>query len=178
MTDATPKVARCFNHVAFPTADTAATMRFYTEVLGMRLAGAVRPDRDGTTSESEPSLHTFFATESGECIAFFEVPGFQPAPFADGAPLFTRHVAFGVEGEDQLLSWKRRLRALGIEVRGVVDHQGLWRSIYFMDPNGLVLELTFQTRALAANDAERAAEIVAEWERDHARRSPSRSSRD
>jgi glyoxylase I family protein len=162
-----PTLARNFNHIAFPTADTEATCRFYTEVLGMKLVGAIRPDREGTTEEQHPHIHTFFATASGECLAFFEIPGFKPEPNKDGAPVFTRHIAFGVESEEQLLTWRRRLRELGVEVSGVVDHQGVWKSIYFRDPNQLVLELTFQSRALADTDAEEAAAMVSEWNATH-----------
>ena len=37
-----PKVARALNHVAYPTTDTGATYRFYTEILGFKLVAAVR----------------------------------------------------------------------------------------------------------------------------------------
>jgi glyoxylase I family protein len=159
--------ARHFNHIAFPTADTAATVRFYTEVLGMKLVGAVRPDLAHTTEEVQPHIHTFFGTGSGECIAFFEIPGFRPEPNKDGAPFFTRHVAFGVDSEGEMLEWRRRLREQGVEVSKVVDHDGLWKSIYFPDPNGLLLEITFQTRPLGDDDAASAARMVEDWNRDH-----------
>ena len=113
--------ARNFNHIAFPTADTAATCRFYTEVLGFKLVGAVRPDLAETTGETHPHIHTFFGTASGECIAFFEIPGFRPQPNKDGAPTFTRHVAFGVDSEEEMLAWRRTLRDKKIEVSKVVD---------------------------------------------------------
>lgn len=159
--------ARHFNHIAFPTADTEATCRFYTEVLGMQLVGAVRPDIAETTGEIHPHIHTFFGTASGECIAFFEIPGFRPQPNKDGAPVFTRHVAFGVDSEQEMLDWRKRLKGAGVDVSKVVDHDGLWKSIYFPDPNGLLLEITFQTRPLGPDDAARAAEMVEEWKRTH-----------
>jgi len=162
------KPARYFNHIAFPTSDTAATCRFYSEVLGMKLVGAVRPDLAHTTGELQPHIHTFFGTGSGECIAFFEIPGFRPQPNKDGAPVFTRHVAFGVDSEEEMLAWRRRLKEKGVEVSKVVDHDGLWKSIYFPDPNGLLLEITFQTRPLGAADAAAAERMVAEWNRTHA----------
>ncbi|HEY2775483.1 MAG TPA: VOC family protein [Candidatus Binatia bacterium] len=159
--------ARNFNHIAFPTADTAATCRFYTEVLGLKLVGAVRPDQAGTTREVHPHIHTFFGTGSGECIAFFEVPGFRPEPNKDGAPDFTRHVAFGVDSEKDMLDWQKTLRERGVEVSQVIDHDGLWKSIYFRDPNHLLLEITFQTRPLGEADAIKAAGMVEEWNRTH-----------
>ena len=161
------KPARHFNHIAFPTADTAATCRFYTEVLGMKLVGAVRPDLAETTPETHPHIHTFFGTDSGECIAFFEIPGLRPQPNKDGAPFFTRHVAFGVDSEEEMLRWQRKLRAAGVDVSKVVDHDGIWRSVYFPDPNGLLLEITFQTRPLGSLDAANAQRMVDEWCRTH-----------
>ncbi|MFN2425067.1 MAG: VOC family protein [Candidatus Binatia bacterium] len=157
--------ARHFNHIAFPTMDTAATCRFYTEVLGMKLVGAVRPDVAGTTEEDHPHIHTFFSTTSGECIAFFEIPGFRPKPNKDGAPVFTRHVAFGVDTEQEMLDWRSRLRREGVDVSAVVDHGGIWKSIYFPDPNGLLLEITFQARPLGPDDAASAERMVEEWNR-------------
>ena len=161
------KAARNFNHIAFPTADTAGTCRFYTEVLGMKLVGAVRPDLAETTGETHPHIHTFFATSSGECIAFFEIPGFRPEPNKDRAPAFTRHIAFGVDSEQEMLDWRRRLHDGGIDVSKVVDHGGIWKSIYFPDPNGLLLEITFQARALGEGDAASAAAMVEDWNRTH-----------
>ena len=49
-----------------------------------------------------------------------------------------------------------RLLDEGVEVRGVIDHEGIWNSIYFFDPNGVRLELTYQSRALTDEDAARA----------------------
>ena len=40
-----------------------------------------------------------------------------------------------------------------MEVLGVTDHEGIWKSIYFFDPNGIRLELTYQTRPLNEQDA-------------------------
>src|SRR5207247_4010692 len=42
-----PRIAIRLNHVAYPTIDTPATVRFYTEVMGFRLV--VAPD-----AESQP----------------------------------------------------------------------------------------------------------------------------
>jgi hypothetical protein len=37
-----PRIATRLNHVAYPTFDTAATMRFYPEIMGFRLVDAIR----------------------------------------------------------------------------------------------------------------------------------------
>lgn len=152
-----PNIATRLNHVAYATFDTPATVRFYTEVLGFRLVDAVR-DESGPT----PFLHTFFAMESGEIIAFFDIPGLEK-PKRDHLPPWVRHLALSVDTAETLAAWKRRLEEHGVRVTGPVDHDGVWSSIYFMDPNAVTLELTYQARPLNDADAARASEMVAAW---------------
>ena len=158
----TPKIASGLNHVAYPTFDTPATVRFYTEVMGFKLAAAVQSDADPNDASSRPFLHTFFAMGSGEIIAFFDVKGLEK-PKPDSLPWFVRHLALAVDSREQLLEWKQRLESHGLHVAGPVDHDGTWLSIYFPDPNGVTLELTWQARALTEKDAREAAEMVARW---------------
>ena len=158
----TPKIASALNHVAYPTANTAETVRFYTEVMGFKLVHAVRSDGDPETGESRPFLHTFFAMESGEIIAFFDIPGVEK-PKRDHLPPWVRHLAMSVDSAETLAAWKTRLEAHGLKVAGPVDHDGVWSSIYFSDPNDVTLELTHQARALNDADAQRAADMVAAW---------------
>jgi catechol 2,3-dioxygenase-like lactoylglutathione lyase family enzyme len=152
-----PRIATRLNHVAYPTFDTAATVRFYTEVMGFRLVDAVR-DEHGP----KPFLHTFFAMESGEIIAFFDIVGEQK-PARDSLPPWVRHLALSVDSPETLAAWKKRLEAHGLKVAGPIDHDGVWSSIYFPDPNGVTLELTYQARPLNEADAARAAEMVTTW---------------
>lgn len=152
-----PRIATRLNHVAYPTFDTSETVRFYTEVLGFRLVDAVQgqigPHR---------FLHTFFAMESGEILAFFDVRGLAK-PAADAVPTWVRHLALSVDSAETLAAWQARLAAHDVKVSGPIDHDGIWSSIYFADPNGVTLELTHQSRPLNDADAERAATLVAEW---------------
>jgi glyoxylase I family protein len=158
-----------FNHIAMPTDDTAATYKFYTEVLGFRLISAVREERVPSTGEETAFLHTFFALEDGSCMAFFEVEGHEYARFRDGVPAWIRHFAMNVESEAAVLAWKRRLEEHGVDVLGVTDHEGIWQSIYFFDPNGLRLEFTWQARQLDENDRVNGERLVREWIAEHPR---------
>lgn len=159
-------VAGRVNHVAYPTWDTGATHRFYTEVLGFRLVASVY--NDGSRGEP-PNLHTFFAMGSGEVVAFFEVEGLEPPP-PDGMPAWVKHLALSVDSHEGLLAWRRRLKEHGVLVSQVVNHDETWFSIYFHDPNGVLLELTYQARPLVEADAQRAARMVADWTAARARR--------
>ena len=157
-----PTVASNLNHVAYLTEDMAATHRFYTEVLGFPLVAAVRNDYDPESDSQRPSLHTFFAMSSGEVIAFFEIDGVKrPAP--GNVPTWARHFAMNVDSRESLVAWRQRLVEHGVGVTEIVDHDGTWQSVYFMDPNKVLLEFTYQTRPLTPEDAARAQEILREW---------------
>ena len=162
----TLKIARALNHVAYPTTDTGATYRFYTEVLGFKLVAAVRGDHDPESKTSKPHLHTFFAMGSGEVIAFFDIEGIEK-PKRDHLPTWVRHFAMSVASYDDLMAWRQRLLDHGVQVSPVVDHDGVWFSIYFPDPNDVLLELTYQARPLTADDAAQAAQMVGEWTKAH-----------
>jgi glyoxylase I family protein len=163
-----PKIASALNHVAYPTTNTAETVRFYTEVMGFRLAHAVRSDFDPESGNPRPFLHTFFEMGSGEIIAFFDIAELDAKP-QDDLPRWVRHLALSVDSKDAIASWKAYLKGKGIEVTGPIDHDGVWLSIYFGDPNGVTLELTYQARGLVARDAEEAAAKVATWNAERSR---------
>lgn len=159
----TPKIASALNHVAYATADTAATVRFYTEVMGFKLVHAVRGKADPETGVDRDFLHTFFAMGNGEVIAFFDVDGIEPGSPHDSLPRWVRHLALAVDSREAIAAWQTHLKSRDIRVIGPVDHDGVWLSIYFGDPNGITLELTYQARALNEKDASEAAAMVAAW---------------
>ncbi len=125
------------NHLAMATGDMEATIRFWRDLLGMRLvAGLGRPGY----------RHYFFEISDNDMIAFFEWDGAEPIPEKDhGAPVkgpvAFDHVSFGVAAEDDLWNLKDRLDAAGVWVSEVVDH-GFIHSIYAFDPNGIAIEFS------------------------------------
>jgi catechol 2,3-dioxygenase-like lactoylglutathione lyase family enzyme len=125
------------NHLAMATGDMDKTIRFWRDLLGMRLvAGLGGPGY----------RHYFFEISPHDLIAFFEWPNVEPVREKDhgepvrGAFVFD-HVSFGVETEDDLWALKDRLAAAGFEVSEVVDH-GFIHSIYTHDPNGIPVEFS------------------------------------
>jgi catechol 2,3-dioxygenase-like lactoylglutathione lyase family enzyme len=145
------KAPRRLNHVAYPTWSSVETYRFYTEVVRCKFVGAVHGDRVPSTGAETPYLHTFYAFDSGECIAFFEVEDLE-RPTEDPIPHWIKHLAISVEELEELEEWRRHLKEHGVEVTDVVDHDGVWESIYFDDPNGVRLEITVQLRQLDEAD--------------------------
>lgn len=160
--------ARRLNHVAYVTRDTGATVRFYTEIMQMPLVGHAEADSVGSTGESTHFLHTFFKLRDGSAIAFFDIEGLPEETRESVVPRWAQHLAMSVDSEAELDDAHKRLVDHGVEVTGPVDHEGIWKSIYFFDPNGVRLELTYQNRPLDESDARAAVAAAAQWASTHA----------
>jgi glyoxylase I family protein len=128
------------HHVAYRCRDAKETVAFYERVLGMRFTTAFAEDHVPSTGEYDPYMHVFLEAGGGNVLAFFELPG-QPEMGRDPAtPAWVQHIAFQVPDLNALLAAKAHVEAQGIEVLGPVFH-GVFKSIYFFDPNGHRLEL-------------------------------------
>ncbi len=125
------------NHLAMATGDMDKTIRFWRDLLGMRLVAGL----------GEPGYrHYFFQISENDLIAFFEWPGVEPAIEKDHGepvqgPFIFDHVSFGVESEAELWKLKDRLSAAGLWVSDVINH-GFIHSIYAFDPNGIPIEFS------------------------------------
>jgi len=125
------------NHLAMATRDMNMTIRFWRDLLQMRLvAGLGHPGY----------RHYFFEISDHDMIAFFEWPDVQPIPEKDhGAPvrgpLAFDHVSFEVASDDDIRQIKDRLEAADIWVSEVIDH-GFIHSIYTFDPNHIAIEFS------------------------------------
>jgi len=99
-------------------------------------------------------------------LAFFELPTREPMGRDVNTPTWVQHIAFEVESLEALEATRQRLVARGIEVVGPTDH-GLFRSIYFFDPNGHRLELTVDTATpeMTRRAREVAPAMLEEWSR-------------
>ena len=133
---------RGVNHLALVSSNMDRTVRFYTQVLGLRLVRAQRNDDDPN------SRHYFFDLGGGNLIAFFDFPDSQPGKVGRGT---MHHVAFTVDSVEALATLQKDLRQKGIEVSDVVDHDFI-RSIYFRDPDNILLEASAYTRLLTKDD--------------------------
>lgn len=150
------------DHVAFPVFDAAATFRFYTEVMRLPLVEAFSGDDWG----GRPWLLMVFAVGDGRQLALCALAGLERPP-EGGLPRDLRHVAFAAASGRELAAWKARLRAARVEF-WEEDH-GDQRSIYFTDPNGMVLEVTTPTSESAIPANRDARETVLRWIEDQAR---------
>jgi catechol 2,3-dioxygenase-like lactoylglutathione lyase family enzyme len=132
------------HHVAYRCKDAKQTVDFYRDVLGMDFQLAIAEDHVPSTGAYDPYMHIFLDAGGGNVLAFFELPE-QPEMGRDpNTPQWVQHIAFEVESLDVLLAAKARAESLGLDVLGPTNH-GIFKSIYFFDPNGHRLELAANT---------------------------------
>src|SRR5262249_18638510 len=145
-----------FSHIGLSTLDLDKTREFYEHVLGFKpvIADTIKIKEGGRLR------HIFFDAGRDQLIGFLEpqrVPGVLAEYDAGinrglGVPASFYHFAFEAGSQTALADKRDELRAKGVEVTDVVDHQ--WaKSIYFRDPNGLSLEYCCMVRNLAEDDA-------------------------
>jgi glyoxylase I family protein len=128
------------HHVAYRCKDAKETVEWYERVLGMKYTNAFAEDHVPSTGEYDPYMHVFLDCGGGNVVAFFELPN-QPDMSRDlQTPAWVQHLAFEVADLDTLLAAKAHIEAQGVDVLGPTFH-GIFRSIYFFDPNGHRLEL-------------------------------------
>lgn len=134
------------NHAAWVTHDVEATAEFYMNIMGMDLASTVIDDSVPSTGDAFPYFHIFFRMQDGSTIAFFEAPGLpERSDISHPAYDIFDHIALQAESREQVGEWYDWLTSKDIEVTGPTDHDGLIYSIYFHDPNGIRLEITYPT---------------------------------
>jgi len=161
----TPKL-KGVHHVAYRCKDAKETVEFYHDVLGMDFQLAIAEDHVPSTGAYDPYMHIFLDAGNGNVLAFFELPE-QPDMDRDhNTPQWVQHIAFKVATMDDLLNAKARAEAHGLDVIGPTNH-GIFRSIYFFDPNGHRLELACNTGTpeQMAELKRVAPEMLEEWSR-------------
>ena len=161
---------RGLNHLALVCRDMERTVDFYTNVLGLPLVKTIELPFD-------MGQHFFFDVGNGDSLAFFWFPKApEPAPGvasprtlpADGeltsAIGSMNHVAFDVPPQ-KIDEYLLKLRAEGIEAADIMNHDDselgvskevhdgtFVRSIYFFDPDGILLEFAAWRRELTEED--------------------------
>lgn len=123
-----------FHHITMVSTDAPRTLAFYGGLLGL-------PMVKRTVNFDDPgAYHLYFGNDGGRpgtILTFFEWPDARRGHWGVGG---IHHLALGVETQEAQLKWKRRLEDAGVRVSGPLD-RGYFRSIYFADPDGQVLEI-------------------------------------
>lgn len=132
------------HHVAYRCHDAKETVEFYQRVLNMDFQLAIAENEVPSTKEPDPYMHVFLDAGMGNVLAFFELPNSPKMGRDDQTPIWVQHIAFEVESLDALMTAKTHIEAQGLDVLGPVNH-GIFKSIYFFDPNGHRIELAAHT---------------------------------
>lgn len=132
------------HHVAYRCNDAKETVEWYQEMLNMELLVAISEDKVPSTKEPDPYMHVFLDAGMGNILAFFELPTKPKMGRDNNTPEWVQHIAFEVSDRDALIAAKAELEQKGLDVLGITNH-GVIHSIYFFDPNGHRLELTYRS---------------------------------
>ena len=132
------------HHVAYRCKDAKETVEFYPRVMGMDFKLAIAENEVPSTKAPDPYMHVFLDAGMGNVLAFFELPNSPEMGRDEKTPAWVQHIAFEVEDMDALEAAKTHIEGEGLDVLGPVNH-GIFKSIYFFDPNGHRLELAANT---------------------------------
>jgi len=126
------------NHIALATRDLNSTIRFWRDLVGLRLiAGLGKPGY----------RQYFFEIGPRDMLLFFEWKDVQPLPEKDhGVPVKGSfgfdHLALEVETLDDMWQIYDRFKAADIWVSEILDH-GFIYSLYSFDPNNIPIEFSW-----------------------------------
>src|SRR5215470_16961265 len=143
------------HHLGLATLDIDRTIEFYTKKLGWEVAWAdiIETGKEGKIK------HVFLNTGDGSLVAFMcpdKVPGIPrewatDINSAQGLPGAFYHFALYCPTVEALAKKREELLGRGVDVTAILDHE--WcHSIYFRDPNGLLLEYCATVRPFTAED--------------------------
>ena len=147
-----------FDHAALPIYDVEATHAFYTGVLGLPLTSAI----EGGDWGGRPWLMMIFALGDGRELALIRLKD-MPRPPAGDLPADARHYAFAASSAEELAIWKAKIAKSA--ARHWTEDHGTQQSIYFEDPNGLILEITFPASPAVTSPNSSAYGVIEKWMR-------------
>ena len=121
------------HHVTALTNGSSRTVEFFTTTMNFE---SLR----NNSSRSSGTLQQVFGLgrgQPGSMISFIESSASPPGTVGVGT---IHHIAFAVKDEEAQLKWREHLLTKGVHVTPVLDRK-YFKSIYFREPNGVLLEL-------------------------------------
>lgn len=147
------------DHIVIPIWDVEKSIAFYRDFLGLRLVDA----HDGDDWGGFPWLMLLFALADKREIVLVHFAGAKRPP-RDKLPKDGRHIAMAETGA--LEPWRKKLDDAGVAY-WEEDHGGQ-QSLYFEDPNGVVLEITSPPTSPDLAHNQRAVIRALKWIKDNA----------
>ncbi len=154
-----------FHHVAVAVKNADRAHTFYTQAMGFRLVKIVKRQ----TPEGGWTKHIFYDTGDGELFAIWDLRGLTGAVLEDeqwrgglstgaGLPYWINHIAFDCRDIGGLEEATQRWLEHGYHVTEV-KHEFI-HSIYTRDPDGTLVEFTYDTQPLGQGDIDEANELL------------------
>ena len=126
------------HHVTGMTDDIERASDFYEEALGLSVV------KKSVNQDDPETPHWFWANYDGTRVlphSSWTLFGWTPRhPHARAGVGQTNHVAFRASDAEELRTWQDHLRAMDIDVSGVIDSP-YFSSINFAAPDGQLLEI-------------------------------------
>jgi catechol 2,3-dioxygenase len=150
MPDGGPVIPHGMNHLVLNVYNMEETHRFWTEIVGMKLVGSLRPGV-GFGGQPKPKMQFYSGHDEGKRrhhdIAFVENPRLPPKP-AEGwsmynSPTSVNHIAIELPDRESWLKQLEYMQKKGVKFSRKVDH-GTSHSVYINDPNGYGVELLYE----------------------------------
>ncbi|HSG35247.1 MAG TPA: VOC family protein [Sphingomonadaceae bacterium] len=160
------KLPSRLHHTAYVTKDLEATRAFYEDMLGFPLV-ATWCEQEELFGAVRTYCHCFFGLGDGSALAFFQFADDKDqaefGPDIPSSPFI--HIALNVDKETQA-ELERRIESAGLEPPQtyVLDH-GYCRSVYVVDPNGMIVEFTCDAEHADKINAMRAKDAHSELKR-------------
>jgi len=135
------------NHVVLNVYDIEESHRFWTEVIGFRQVGALRPRPE---MGELPPMRFYSGNHGGKLnhhdLALVENANLPPRPKEwdmFGAPQAINHVAITMPNRNAWLKKLKELQDKGVKFNLRVNH-GVTHSVYINDPNGYGVEVLYE----------------------------------
>lgn len=154
------------HHFAIASKDFDTAHHFYTTVMRFPLVAGVKRKAPG----GGWTKHMFYDIGDNETMALWDLRGIEGVTLNPdewrsaistglGLPRWVNHFAFNCKGgEEELQQRKQDWLDAGYHV-SQTDHEFI-RSIYTFDPDGNLIEWTYDTRPINADDTKYAHEIL------------------
>jgi catechol 2,3-dioxygenase len=135
------------NHVVLNVRDLEESHRFWTEIIGFRQVGELRPSKN---LPNPPKMRFYSGDREGKThhhdVGLVENPNLPSPPEEWTHPigaLALNHIAIALPSREAWLRQLTFLKTRGVAFMRRINH-GMTHSVYIRDPNGYEVELLYE----------------------------------
>jgi catechol 2,3-dioxygenase len=134
------------NHLVLNVRDLEESHAFWTEIMGFKQVGELRPRPD---RPNPPKMRFYSGDHSGKMqhhdLALMEMPNLPPpaAWSMSSSAVAINHVAIALPSREAWLQQLAFLQSKGVPFHRRINH-GMTHSVYISDPNGYGIEVLYE----------------------------------